>query len=389
MKKAIVLNRVEATIPTTCCNLFKKVDEFNHRTSEKIFLENTISDKFNSLQGFKFVDEKVFNHGLHVENDFYGNGKHGVYRFGDSTAKVDYQLYFGPLIKIEKKDLGCGKLGGTSIGCKGIGCKGLSCKGLSCKSIGCSSKGGDNEQKVNFLNNEINEEDVSVLNKHFNLRSVFERKKQDYVFVEQESLHIILSEYVKDNYDVINAQFESDMKTVLAKGMGFNKLIDIPSYTDMFSQGLLFSSDCQAKQIRLAENSSTIDKLTIYLSRFDLWYFPKVKGLLRQILELLFHIPVIGSILQYFFATKEKEITGTDIIEENNIKIIESIYEKDFNQQEESENKHVEEIGKLNELFLSQIPVTIAVKIKTSFWSRLWSGQKYHFHTFMANGIKK
>lgn len=248
---------------------------------------------------------------------------------------------------------------------------------------------GDNEQKVNFLNNEINEEDVSVLNKHFNLRSVFERKKQDYVFVKQDSLHIILSEYVKDNYDVINAQFESDMKTVLAKGMGFNKLIDIPSYTDMFSQGLLFSSDCQSKQIRLAENSSTIDKLTVYLSRFDLWYFPKVKGLLRQILELLFHIPVIGSILQYFFATKEKEITGTDIIEENNIKIIESIYEKDFNQQEESENKHVEEIGKLNELFLSQIPVTIAVKINTSFWSRLWSGQKYHFHTFMANGIKK
>lgn len=370
MKKVIVLNRVEATIPSTCCNLFKKVDEFNHRKSEKIFIENSISEKFNSLNEFKFIDGKVFQHGLYIENQFAHNGNHGVYRFGNTKEKVNYQLYFGPLIKIEQKDLGC------------------KMKGLSCKSVGCSSKGGDNEQKVNFLNNEINEKEVSVLNKHFNLRSVFDRKKQDYVFLEKDSLHINLSEYVKDNYDAIKVQFESDMKTVLGKGMGFNKMIDIPSYTNMFSQGLLFSSDCKDKQITLAEDSSTIDKLTLYLSRFDLWYFPKVKGLLRKILELLFLIPVIGSILKYFFGTKDEEITGTDVIEENNLKLIESIYENDFNQQEISEINTAQEIDKMNELFLSKIPVTIAIKIKTSFWSRLFNGQKYNFHTFMANGIK-
>jgi hypothetical protein len=377
MKKVIVLNRVEATIPSTCCNLFKKVDEFNHRKSEKIFIENSISKKFSSLNEFKFMDGKVFQHGLFIENKFAHNGNHGVYRFEVSKEKVDYQLYFGPLIKIEQKDLGC-KM-------KGLSCK---MKGLSCKSVGCSSKGGDNEQKVNFLNNEINEKEVSVLNKHFNLRSVFDRKKQDYVFLEKDSLIENLSEYVKDNYDAIKVQFESDMKTVLGKGMGFNTLIDIPSYTNMFSQGLLFSSDCKDKQIALAGESSSIDKLSLYLSRFDLWYFPKVKGLLRKILELLFLIPVIGSILKYFFGTKNKEITGTDVIEENNLKLIESIYENDFNQQEISEINTAQEIDKMNELFLSKIPVTIAVKRKTGFWDRLFNGQKYTFHTFLVNGIK-
>jgi hypothetical protein len=384
MKKVIVLNRVEATIPSTCCNLFKKVDGFNHRKSEKIFIENSISEKFNSLNEFKFIDGKVFQHGLYIENQFAHNGNHGVYRFGNTKEKVNYQLYFGPLIKIEQKDLGC-KMKGLSCKMKGLSCK---MKGLSCKSVGCSSKGGDNEQKVNFLNNEINEKEVSVLNKHFNLRSVFDRKKQDYIFLEKDSLQTNLSEYVKDNYDAIKVQFETDMKTVLGKGMGFNKMIDIPSYTNMFSQGLLFSSDCKDNQIALAEDSSTIDKLTLYLSRFDLWYFPKVKGLLRKILELLFRIPVIGSILKYFFGKKENKIIGTDVIEENNLKLIESIYENDFNQQEILEINTAQEIDKMNELFLSKIPVTIAVKIKSSFWSRLFEGQKYNFHTFMADGIK-
>jgi hypothetical protein len=387
MKKVFTLNRVEATIPTTCCNLFKKIDEFNHRNSEKIFLEKKITAEFNKVgsQGFQYEDEKVFSHNLFVENNYKAKGKHGVYRFKDSDRNHNYEFYFGPLIKVDEKTLGCGSFGTLGCSPKGMGCK---MNGVSCKSIGCKDKGGDNAQHLNFLDDSKNEKEVSILNKHFGLRKLFDRKKHDYLYQSKESIYVSLSEYIKDNFEAINQQFEKDINSISEKGLTFDRVVDIPSYTDMFSQGILFSSHGKDK-VGFADASISVDGYLLYLSRFDVWYFPKVKGLISKILEILFLIPILGWILKLIFGKEEKEITGTDIISDKNIEKLNSVYERDFNEQENLEKQYSKDLAELKEKFISKIPVTIAVRRSTSWFNRLLNGEKYDFFTYYANGVKK
>lgn len=387
MKKVFTLNRVEATIPTTCCNLLKKTDEFNHRNSEKIFLEKKITAEFNNLgsQGFQYEDGKVFSHNLFVENKYKSKGQHGVYRFSNSDRNHNYEFYFGPLLKVDEKSLGCGSFGKLGCSSKGLGCK---TSGLACKSIGCKDKGGDNIQHLNFLNDSKNENDVSILNKHFGLRKLFDRKKNDYLYQSKESVYVNLSEYIKDNYDAINQQFEKDVNSIFNNGLTFDCLVDIPSYTDMFSQGILFSSHGKGR-VGLADDSISVDGYSLYLSRFDLWYFPKVKGLLTKILEALFLIPILGWILKLFFGKEAKKITGTDIISDENLDKLNSVYEIDFNEQEDMEKQYSKELADLQEKFISKIPVTIAVRKSTSWFFRLFNGDQYNFFTYYANGVEK
>ena len=383
MKKVIVLNRVEATIPTTCCNLFKKVDEFDHRSSEKLYLENEISNKFNEKsEGFKFEDAKVFNHDLYVENSFIKKGNHGVYRFENSDKKSNYKFYFGPFIKVDEKQLGCGNLG-----CKtgGLGCKTGS---IGCKGLGCKDKGGDNKQHLNFMDNIQNESEVQILNEHFSLRKEYDEKVHDYLYDQKDSIIVSLSEYVKDNYNIINEQFEKDLNDIYSQGLFFDSLIDIPSYTEMFSQGMIFSSNGKDK-ITLANSALEAKGFSLYLKRLDLWYFPKVKGLMTQILEILYLIPIIGWILKFLFGSDEKKIYGTDIINEKNLQRLEEVYQENFNYQEEKESQFKQDLDYLKSVFVSKVPVTIAVKIKMSWWSKLWNGQLYTFYSYYANGVKK
>lgn len=384
MKKVFTLNRVEGTIPTTCCNVLKKIDQYEHRNSEKLFLEKKITSEFNRLgsNGYQYEDSKVFGHNLFVENSYKGMGQHGVYRFKNSENNNTYQFYFGPLIKVDVKSLGCG-----SVGCnlKNPGCK---MKGLSCKSVGCSDKGGNNVQHLNFLNDSKNIEEVSILNKHFGLRKLFNRDQDDYLYLNKKSVYIALSEYVKDNFELINQQFEKDVATFHNQGLKFESIVDTPSYTDMFSQGILFSSHGKEK-IALADSALSVDGHSVYLSRFDLWYFPKVKGLISQILEVLYLVPVLGWILKFFFGKKEKDIVGTDIISDENLEKLTKVYEDDLNEQEQREAQYNQELSNLQEQYLSKIPVTIAVRNKTGWFNRLLNGESYTFYSYLANGVKK
>ena len=376
MKKSLVLNRVEKT--PIGCNLFNKVDRYKRSHSQKLFIEKDVSDKFNQIssQGYSYEDSKVLSHNYYNENIYKHKGKHGVYRFTKSDSTNKYKFYFGPLILAENKNLGCN--------IKGLGCKG---GGLGCKGggLGCKSKGGDNKQHLNFLNDEINSSEVSVLNKHFGLRKLFNREANDYAYENKGSFFI--NEFVKDNYEQINEQFEKDIESFYSEGLSFDSLIDMPSETDMFTQGLLFSNSGQSK-IKLADSTSEI-KVNLFLSRFDLWYFPKVKGLITKVLEVLYLIPVIGWILKFIFGKKDKEIKGSDIITNKNLEELTTIYDKDFNDQHQMESEGNAELELYKNNYLSKVPVTIAFKMKTSWWDRLWYGQYYNYYTYFANGMKR
>ena len=139
----------------------------------------------------------------------------------------------------------------------------------------------------------------------------------------------------------------------------------MPSETDMFTQGLLFSNSGQSK-IKLADSTSEI-KVNLFLSRFDLWYFPKVKGLITKVLEVLYLIPVIGWILKFLFGKKDKEIKGSDIITNKNLEELTTIYDKDFNDQHQMESEGNAELELYKNNYLSKVPVTIAFKSLTYF----------------------
>jgi hypothetical protein len=368
MNKALVINNVESIGPSTCCNLLKKVDGFEKKVSEKLAIERKLTEKFNSFNGATFKGEKVNTHDLYVENLYSEEDTHGVFRFKQENKSNNYQLYFGPLIKVERKNLGCN----TSLnGCKPSlsGCK-PSFSG--CKSVGCKSKGGDQEQKLNFLNDEKNQADVKSLNKFFGLRTIF-KKEMDYKW--DSGVVISLGEYVKNNIDQINDQFQKDMSTITSKGFGIHSVIDMPSEERLFTQALLFSNDSNLK----SANVSNIESNTkTYLSRFDLWYFSRAKGLI----EYLFIIPVIGWILKFLFGKKDAKIEGTSEISNENISHLEKLYSEEFDEQDSSlteiENQTIE-----NKI-IAKTPVTIAVPMKMKWWELLFNHQQYTYHTFIV-----
>lgn len=367
MKKALVLNVLDSHVDVSWCNLIKKVNWFKCMLSSKQYHENKLTEKFNNIssKGFVFQDEKVLPHNLYVENEYEDQSVHGVYRFTDEGS-AKYQIYFGPIIEVTPEDFGCL----TSLGCKGLGWNGIGCKGLSCSSLGCGSK-GDDTQYVNFLNNTKNQEEVQVLNNHFGLRKNFDREKDDYVYttITEGSLN----ELVKDYYEKILSLYTRDVERFYQQGMGYIKTIDTPSFEDLFTQAMLFGSTSDHKAM-MADLSSF--KANVRLSRFDVWYFPAVKGLIRRILE---RIPIINS-----FFSKEEEIYGTSRLNDSNIAIVEKVYEEDFNTVEDREI--VAQMVK--EAIVGKIPVTLAVKRKLSFWRRLFSPIEYDFHTYLIDAVQ-
>lgn len=368
MKKALVLNTLESEFENSCCNVLKKVNWYKSKLSAKQYHEKKLTDKFNNIssKGFVFQDEKVFSHKLFVENEYDSSSVHGVCRFTDGGA-AKYQIYFGPIVEVSPEDFGC---------LTGLGCKpksGLGCKGVSCNSLGCRSKGG-HTQYVNFLNDGRNQKDVQVLNAHFGLRKVFKTETDDYVYSAITENH--LSEFVKDHYEKILSQYISDVEKFYQEGMGFIKTIDTPSFEDLFSQAMLFGSTSNQRAI-MADLSSF--QATVRLSRFDVWYFPVVKGLLRRIIE---RIPV----LRWFLSKNKEEETfiPTARLEESNKAIVERVYEEDFNAVEEQEV-----IAQLvKEAIVGKIPVTLAVKRKLGFFARIFHPVEYDFHTYMIDAIQ-
>lgn len=363
MKKALVLNVLSSYYDVSWCNLIKKVNWFKCKLSSKQYNENELTEKFNNIssKGFVFQDEKVLPHNLYVENVYDSQSVHGVYRF-TSAGSAKYQIYFGPIIEVTPEDFGCL----TSFGCKGPGFKGMGCKGP----LGCSSKGGKT-QYVNFLNNTKNQEEVQILNNHFGLRKNFDSEKDDYAYTTITECS--LNELVKDYYEKILSIYTRDVERFYQQGMGYIKTIDTPSYEDLFTQAMLFGTTSDQKAI-MADLSSF--KANVRLSRFDVWYFPVVKGLIRRILE---HIPIIKS-----FFGKEKDIYGTSYLYDSNIAIVENVYEEDFNSFEDSEI--VAQIVK--ESIVGKIPVTLAVKRKLGFWKRLFRPVEYDFHTYLIDAIQ-
>lgn len=364
MKKALVLNTLHTTIQDSGCNLIKKANWYNSTLSSKLFHEKEISEKFNNISsgGFVFQDERVFAHNLFVENQFKGKSTHGVYRFTDGES-AKYQVYFGPIIEIGEKELIQGCMPKFGMGCNigSIGCKGP---------FGCSASGG-NTQYVNFLNDEKNQKAVQVLNNHFGLRKNYDRDRDDYIYrcITQS----YLNEWVKERYDQIRSQYTGDVENFYRQGLGFVKTIDTPSPEDVFSQAMLFGSNSKKKAIM---TDLSAFRVNVSLSRFDVWYFPVVKGMLRRIIE---KIPVISS-----FLSKEDVVEPTTRLEDSNIAIVEKTYEDDFNAQEKAEA--VSEMVKNS--VVGKIPVTIAVKRKLGFWKRIFHPVEYDFHTYMIDAIE-
>lgn len=367
MKKVFVSNGLSWTSDVSCCNLYKRVNWFKCLLSSKQANERKLSDKFNEIssQGFVFMDEKVLPHKLYDENFYVGHTYHGVFRFTEGHP-AKYQVYFGPVIEILPEKVGC------KLGCKPgkLGCK--SGGGFSCKNgIGCRSKGGAT-QYVNFLNDEKNQPVVQKLNSHFSLRKLF-KKEDDYVYstVSQESVN----EIVKERYDEIREKYNQDVQRFYNEGLGYIKTMDTPEdltsllTNEIFDQAMLFGSTTRRKAL-MADLSDFSTNVT--LSRFDVWYFPVVKGLIRRILE----------IIPWF--RKKADYVATPFINDQNLEYVESVYEADFNEQEGSEiiNKVV------SESIIGKIPVTFAIKRKIGFWGRLFRDVEYDFQTYMIDAIE-
>lgn len=386
MKKVFVSNELTATLPTKCCcNIFKRINDLEEKLSIKKYLEKNLTDKFNGIssQGFEFEDNSIFLHHLYVDNEKVNqNGMHGVFRFKNSEANKKYQLYFGPIIDGTKL-MGCFNMEGCKgIGCKGIGCKGGSgCKGNGCKSIGCSSKGGDDIQYLNFKNNTKNIEEVKDLNKYFGLRKEFNQENDDYIY-ETISGYSSLSELVKENSQLIIDAFKEEVQQIERTGYGFDKLLDMPSNDDLFTQAMLFSNS-SSKQISIESSLDSSNLLkNLFLSRFDLWYFPRVKGLLRLIWEFILKILTLG----FYHGNNSKTSFYTHIIEDNNIKQLEMIYEDDFNRQEVAIQHQKDIVGEYG----GKVPVTIAIKHNYGFFQMIhdWLfGERYDFHTYLIDAM--
>lgn len=357
MKKVIVINEISTWYEGSCCNFFKKANWYKSELSAKLKLEKDLTEKFNEIgrQGFEFVDEKVLPHNLYVDNHYIDDSVHGVFRFTQGGVSK-YQIYFGPIIEIsinEKK--GCGK----TLGCKGFKLKG--CKNTLC----CKSKGGD-IQYINFLNNEKNQKEVQVLNKHYELRKTFD-KSNDYTYISFQAES--LNEFVKEHYNEIVAKYKEDVATFYQQGMGYIKTIDTPSHSDMLTQAMLFGTQSH-KKVKIADLGEFSENLT--LSRFDVWYFPMIKSIGRRIME-------------YLHLTKAKDTAGSSFISDSNLKIVEKTYEDDFNSQETNEltNKM------MDEHIVGKIPVTIAIKRKLGFWARRFRAVEYDFHTYLVDAVEE
>lgn len=369
MKKVLVINEVLTSVPSTCCNFFKKVDQLKAKKSEKKYLETTLSNKLNEVSenGYEYEDNKVLPYKIYVDNKIYqikidrGEyldviGHHGVFRFASSNRKEQYQLYFGPIIDAEDLSIfGCSGIGCGSVGCDRSFGK-IGCGEIGCGKIGCKGDAPkEYKQYLNFMNNDKNTEKVQKLNKYFGLRKIFNRNTDDYIYETEEGI-TELSELVKNNKERIIQIFNQEITSFFEKGFGFKKIIDMPSNNDLYTQAILLSN-LSTTQVSIAETmSDNAERKNLYLSRFDIWYYSKISN-------------------------------PKTLIEDKNIKQLEKIYEEDFNEQEEERirNQH------LYENFIGKVPVTIAVRKHRHFRALIefFLGKEYSFYTYFIDAVKK
>ena len=387
MQKVFVINTISQYYEQNGChNIFQKLDEYKTKCSAKLRGEAELTEKFNekTRQGFSFVDAKVFPHELYVDNIWQEerSSTHGVFRFDQQHPGACYQVYFGPIIRLgEQKKKGCKVFG---IGCKtkGIGCKEIIKQALvecGIKGIGCNASDAS-EQYLNFLNDEKNNQTVQDFNKYFGLRQEPHSKLDDYIYdtIEDDKFVGILSELVKKHYDEIVAQFNSETEEFYKNGYGFERLIDTLSEDDLYTQAMLFSNLTNT-QVAIAPLQTALPQ-DLTLSRFDLWYFKKTKGFLRYVWD-----GIKNWILSWFGRRlKEDEVFGDSSIEDENIKYLEKIYEEDLNSQQEVMN----DIKNYQPVF-TNIPVTLALPVKQSWWEKIFWGPEYTFKTYLLNGVKK
>lgn len=392
MEKALVINEIfdDVRRVTGCkygCNPFKTPDAYQVTLQNKLLSEKQLSERLSSFteEGYEFIDGKIFKHNLYEENEFKDTGFHGVYRYSYTGNKIKYKAYFGPMIMIEDKKVGCKSgIGCGGIGCsslKGIGCSSLKvgCKSKGCKNLGCKKEGGD-IQYLNFRDNDVNQEVVKKLNEYFNIIRGHGREYEGYEYFAIE-LNIVLSELIKDNYDQLLQQYEQDITQMIKEGYGYKDIIDLPSESELYTQALLFASNSR-EEITFSTIEAAI-KNVLYLHKFDLWYFPRVVGLLRKLWE---------SFLRFLHLLKKKEIISSTIIEPQNIEYLEKIYTEDFNAQIETHNQVVEDEKRIKaelDKIKCNIPVTIAKKCKRSWLSRLFKGDVYDFYFLTIPGINK
>ena len=382
-ERALVVNKFSGQGVSGCkygCNPFKKPDPALVTKQLKQKNENDLSLKLSSLatDGYELLDEKVFTHRLYVENYEVETGLHGVYRYIQSGKGKRYKVYFGPFIIVPYKKKGCFGCGNFKLGCGSLkgGCGSI--KG-GCKNLGCKSEGGNN-QYLNFIDNNINEPVVQKLNEHFHIQRGDKREDEGYRFYDIE-INLVMSEFVKNHYEELLNQYNSDISTITSQGYGFEKIIDVPSDDELYTQAMLFSSDSQDK-VTFSNIEVALKHIT-FLHRFDLWYFPRMKGLLRRIWD---------GFLSMLHLLNEDKIVGTSYIEDENIQKLEKVYSDDFNAQSETEaqmKSDIDEATKKIDKIVGKIPVTLAVQLPQGWLSRMFNLKHYTYTTLFIPGMKE
>lgn len=405
MKKAIVFNRMETYLTKEGCKGCKsflklfRTDELKEKISEKTFLENLVSKRINEVasKGFNYENDAIYQHDMYIGQEFQNSDSHGVIGFEHTGKDVTYKTYFGPIVEVDLKSLGC-KVPGCKLKVPGCKLKGPGCKQ---KVPGCTSKGGDGVQHLNFFNDKKNIKEVQQLNNYFKLRLKYDQETQDFVYDEVTFDGSTVPIEVKEYREKIVKEITKDLKAIHGEGYGFEKTMEMPSNDNVFSHAMLFSNNSNT-HIDTKALATPIAKLKnkIYLSAFDIYYFAKVEGLLSKLINLIkIFLRIISFGLLFSDKDKEKDqekISGTSVLEEENIARLEKIYTEDLNSQDANQPSK-EEVNNLvnlaKEYYLGKIPVTLAVRVDrgfifTKFYEFLF-GRKYIFHTYMIDAFKE
>lgn len=371
MKKVLVLNSIHRPIGS-CCNRFRSND-YEELLSQKKYKEKKFNESLNEVasKGFELNTGKVYGHDVYVGFDVEMEGFHGVYSFTETGKPVQYVSYMGPVVEVEPIKHGC-KF--NLPGCKssGLGC--------NFKGIACRSKGG-NVQYVNFTDNQHNIEDVKKLNKYYHLRELYVPEIHDNVFEESEGrlLDIVEDEVLKTYKDKVIETLRSDIADLRNKGLGIAEVVEVPA--GRFTTALVYSNDSKTNiNTDLLMNVKTAEEKSIRINKFDLWYFNKIKGIFRIIFEFILRIITLG------LWKPKNEIDATDIIEDENLALLEEVYTKQLNEQENVDLGEVKAFNEFVEKYhLGQIPVTLA--IHDTSWGilnplvELFRGKKHNFYT--------
>ena len=369
MKKTLVINEVTTSKIKMGCNIFNPPNPIDILKNDLINNQKYISSKLSefSEKGFELETERVFSYKIIDFNDetnksislvkekgtSLNTSLHGVYVF-DKTDKVNkYQVYFGPLIVLPEPDAGCGNL----FDMKSLGCKSTkSEKKPGCnkskdnpKSLGCNSPKITGDQYINFFDNSKNNESIQAINKHNGWRTDYIAERDDYLF----SSFVSANELVTENWDLINKQVSIDLESFYSNNLGFKRNINIPSSETIFTEALLFSSDSKTKvEIKNTKN------LSVFLKGFEIMYLKKTLSFFEKLLKHPLLAIIVG-IFKSFFSSGSNELDKNKI-SENNIAVLQEVYDQNLAEQEYNLSK----IQKLNDKVIGKIKVTFAIPEK-------------------------